>query len=438
MRWLHYQEWRRVETKNSKLIFAPELGRILDVKSLKVFFEKPFFILFIISITFAAAFWFGPRLQSAGDSEAHTYEVLQSFSESTFPPKIGVIREMHDGGHIGYYAIMGRVFRWCHGSLNQVRAFHLLIMFLSFGVFISLGRFYTNRNRLNPLWISFGLLLLAINPYSWNAAFQISFDGMLLLFSLLGLRSFVAEEFGWAAIFTAAAALIDWTGLLLPTAFVATRLSEQTGRVLRPLRLFYFLFPFLIFILPIMAWHGFVPPGEATTWLQTYREKVSPFRMDSLIYALAIFPVYSLWFSWSWGVKCRRRALVISAIAAAVAAPLFFVFPIHSDFWSQIQTGVEKPFGIIDQGALLLAGEYKNLLLFVPYVAGVFLLVQLILMDVLERTRCLRYFIFLFFVIQPISLVVGDRILFLLLPFLILLSLSEGLVGEEGNLSGLS
>jgi len=73
--------------------------------------------------------------------------------------------------------------------------------------------------------------------------------------------------------------------------------------------------------------------------------------------------------------------------------------------------------------------------LFVPWLAGAFLLVQLLLMDVLDRSRWLRYFIIFYFCIQPFVIGAGDGEFLLVLPAVLLLSLSEALVGEEGKLA---
>lgn len=406
-----------------------------SMRTLKFALEKPALIWLVIAAIYVSIFWTSQRELPLGGSEQATYNIIEQFSANAFPPKISLVREVADWGHLGYYAVYGRIFRAVDGDVAQLRLAGLAIVLLGFWVFALLGYRFTYRNRLNPLWISLSLILLAVNPYAADAAFRLGAIGLLLLFLMIAMYLFERDLLGWSAMFTSAAVLVDFRALLLALAFILTRVTSEQSRLLRPGRMAAFVLPFLIGALPIVAWNGIVPLGEAREWLTLFHSKAPLVRPDGLFYALALLPIYSLFFSWTWGIRARSRAMATGAIVAVLCIPLYFLFPVHFSWWDEIKNGAQTPLGLVDHGALLVAGPYKNLVLFVPWLAGIFLFVQLLLMDVLDRSRWLRYFIIFYFSIQPFVIGVGDREFLIVLPLILLLSLSESLVGEEGKMA---
>ena len=402
--------------------------------TLKFGLEKPTFIWILISVLYIAVYWAGPLKHAPPTAveQAHQ-DVIRQFAESSFPPKIGLIRELPALGHLGFYALFGRAYHAVKGELSELRAINLALMLFAFLVFVRLGYRFTYRNRLSPLWISVALLVLAANPYAWGTAFALDWLPLLLVLMLVAMYLFEIDQVGWSSLFSSAAILVDWRAALL--AFVLTRVTGEQSRLLRPERMAAFLLPFVIGALPLIAWEGVVPQGAAHDWLHGFREKESLFRLEGLFYALALLPLYSLLFTWAWGFRARTRALSVGAVAAAVMIPLYFIFPVRPDRWEEVRSGAELPLGLVDQGAIALAGPYKNLLLFLPWLAGTFLFMQLLLMDVLDRSRWLRYFIIFFLAIQPFAFDAGDHQFLIVLPAVLLLSLSEALVGEEGKLA---
>jgi hypothetical protein len=403
--------------------------------TLKIGLEKPGLIWALIAIVYTAVFWTGLKAAPLNEMEQSAYNVTKLFAESSFPPRIGLIREMPDWGHVGYYALEGRVFQALRGDETQMRAVGLAVVLAALLVFVQLGFRFTYRNRLNPLWISLALLVFAVNPYLWDAAFRIGYIGLLLLLLLLTMLLFENGFTGWAGIFLSAAVLVDWRALLLAVAFLLFKITGERSRLLRPERMMGYVLPFVAAALPLIAWQGIVPQGEARDWWHLLRDKSQLIRADGLFYCLALLPINGLFFSWCWGIRARSRALTLGAIWAAISVPFYFIFPIRFEAWAEVKSGIQLPLGLIDQAATLIAGPYKNLILFVPWIAGVFLFFQLVLMDVLDRSRWLRYFIILFFLVQPFVIGAGDQEFLLVLPAVLLLSLSEALVGEEGKLA---
>lgn len=406
------------------------------MRTLKSILEKPAFIWTLITIAYCSVFWSSLKGVPIHSAEEPVVEQVARFSETSFPPKIDLVRSVSDiAGHLGFYAIYGQVYSSSNGSLASLRITGLVLVLLSFLIFIKLGYRYTYRNRLSPLWISLGLLVLAANPYAWIAAFQVNYMGLLLLFLLSALYFYEKEFLGLASISVSLAILTDWRALILAVAFVVTRMMDERSRLVRPERMIALALPFAIAALPFMAWHGPVPQGEVRESWATLIEKRAFFRLDAFFYALALSPLYVPWFSWSWGLRARTRSLVAGLIVAGVLVPLYFLFPIRGEFWAEVADGANVALGLVDLGAMKVAGPYKNLLLFVPFFVGAFLFAQALLMDVLDRSRCLRYFILLFFFVQPFVIGPSDFGFLILIPFVILLSLSEAFVGEEGKLS---
>lgn len=404
--------------------------------TLKFVLEKPFFIWAVIVAIYAAVFW-GGELRHAPFSEREqvVYDVSAKFAESSFPPRIALIRELPDWGHLGFYSVEGRFFNFLKGDPIKLRAVQLVLMSLVFLIFVSLGFGFTYRNRLNPLWISLSLILFAANPYAWSAAYRIDYMALFLVLLLGSMFLFERNRVGWSAILLSVAILVDWRALCLAVAFVVSRFWGERSRLLRPERIISFIIPFLVAALPLLAWQAILPEGEIRNIYHAFRAKTPLFRPDGLFYVLALLPVYALYFSWSWGIRARARALVVGAIWAAIAIPFYFVFPIQPDYIAQVKLSLDLPLGLIDQGALAVAGPYKNILLFIPFIAGTFLFVQILLMDVLDRSQWLRAFVILFFAIQPLVIGVGDAEFLIVLPAILLFSLSEGIVGEQGKLA---
>lgn len=403
--------------------------------TLKFGLEKPTFIWVLITIVYGALFWTTLKGQPVAFQEESAYRIIEQFAQSSFPPKIQLVREVPDWGHLAYYALYGLVYNATKGDIDQMRIVSLAIMLAAFLVFVRLGFHVTYKNRLSPLWVSLALLVLAANPHSWLAAAHLHYTGLLLLFLFLAAYLFEKDQIGLSAFFLSVAVLVDWRALLVALAIVITRVTGERSRLLRPERLVAFVLPFVIASLPLIAWNGIVPQGQATEWWNQFRQSAPAVRVDSLFYAMALLPVYGLFFCWAWGIRARTRALGIGAITAALMVPFYFLFPIRFDYWSEISGAGEMPLGFVDQGAMLIAGPYKNLLLFVPWIAGAFLFMQLVLMDVLDRSRWLRYFVILFFLVTPFTIGVGDLSFLIVVPFMLLLSLSEALVGEEGKLA---
>lgn len=404
------------------------------MRRLKFALEKPTLIWVLITFLYLAIFWTAQKESPPTGAEEATVRIIEQFGDTAFPPKIGIVRDLPDWGHVGFYAVMGRVHAATKGDLVKMRAACLAILLGALFVFSLIGYRVTYRNRLNPLWISLALIFMAANPHFWGAAFHVDGVGILLLFLMLAMYFFEADWIGWAALFVSLAVLVDFRALLLAASFLLTRVTGESSRLLRPERMLAFVLPFAVAILPLMGWGGVVPQGKAHEWFEQFLAEAPKIRPEGLFYAFCLIPLFAPVFSWAWGFRARSRALTVGAIATAVCTPIYFVFPIHFDWWDKVKLGDELPFGLVDQGAHLLAGPYKNLVLFVPWFIGAFLFFQILLMDVLDRSRWLRYFIIFFFCLLPF-VGVSDREFLIVLPALFLLSLSEALVGEEGKLA---
>jgi hypothetical protein len=408
------------------------------MRTLKHILEKPGLIWSVVILLYGTVYWMLLKETPFSDKEQRIFDVIKNFSESGFPPTIHVMRTLPDWGHLGFYTLMGTVYSRFAKVFAQdptlIRIVSLTLMGAVFFFFVRLGKHFTYKNRLNPLWISLGLLVFALNPYSWESAFHLGYMALFLFFLLLALYLYEKEWLAWASLFAAVAVLVDWRGLLLALAFLLARLRSFQGKIIRPERMLFLLFPFLVASLPIIAWKGIVPQGEAREWWQQMQEK-SGFSIEGLFYTLIILPLYTPFFSWAWGIRARIRALTAGGILTAIAIPFYFIFPIQFDAFSSMHYSLEVPLGIVDHGAVFVAGPYKNLLLFIPWLAGVFLCMQLFLMEIFDRSRILRYFIVFYLLIQPFVIGYGDEEFLMVLPFALLLTLSESLVGEEGKIA---
>lgn len=408
------------------------------MRTLKHLLEKPGLIWALVVLLYGTVYWTVIRQTPFSEKEQRIYEVVKVFSDVGFPPTIQVIRNLPDWGHLGFYTVMGTVYsrfgKFFAQDPTLIRVVQLCLMALVFFFFVRLGKWFTYKNRLNPLWISLALLIFAVNPYSWESAFHLGYMALFLFFIVLALYLFEKEWLAWSSLLVAVAVLIDWRGLLLALAFLVARLLSFQGKILRPERVLFLLFPFLVAGLPIMAWKGVVPQGEMREWWVKLREKNS-FSIEALFYTLLVLPLYAPFFSWAWGIRARIRALTAGGILTALAIPLYFIFPIQFDAWNSVRHSLEVPLGIVDYGAIFVAGPYKNLLLFLPWLAGVFLCMQLFLMEIFDRSRVLRYFIVFYLLVQPFVIGYGDEEFVMVLPFILLLTLSESLVGEEGKLA---
>ncbi len=406
------------------------------MRTLKHLLEKPNLVWVGIGVLFALVFWFKMQhLPMDGEQEKKTYEILQTFAEGGFPPKIYLIKTLPDWGHIGYYALMGFFTKSVHSDLSKVKAFHLFFVLACLFIFVRLGYFFIYRNRLNPMWISVALLVFAANPYLWKSAFQVHFLGMFLFCILLSLYCYEKELIGWSSIFLTLAVFIDWQALLLAVAFLISYFFEDKGKLLKPAKWGNLLLPFLGSALLLGSWHGLVPQGEARDWWQTYLSASSVFHLDRFFYALILLVFYSLFFTWVWGLKARSGALTFAAVGTALCIPFYFFFPIQFELWNEAKYGLQVPLGYVDQLAYIVAGPYKSWLLFIPWLVGLFLFFQLFLMDIFDQSKRLRYFIILYFFTSPFVLGFGDESFLIVLPFILLLTLSETLVGEHGKLN---
>jgi len=405
------------------------------MRTLKLGLEKPGFIWLLVVGAYVGAFWGWMRGSALTDSESAVYKILERFSGDVFPPTIGLIRDLPDAGHLGFYAVMGRIYGLVGGDETQLRAVGLALVLAALFVFVRLALHFIYRNRLNPLWVSLGLLVLAVNPYTWKAAVTLDYMGLLLLLMLVSAYLFEKNLLFWSSVASSLAVLVDWRALLLASAFLITRIMGEKTKLIRAERIFAAILPFGIALLPLLAWQGVIPQGEAREWWTQYLAKGPIIKPAGLFYAMALLPLYSLFFSWAWGIRARSRALTIGVIWVALCIPLYFIFPVQSNLWSEVRFGTQTTMGYLDDLAILVAGPYKNLVIFVPWLAGTFLFMELLLLDVLDRSQWLRYFIVLFFASELFAFDGGDRAFLIVLPMILLLSLSEALVGEEGKLA---
>ncbi len=420
------------------------------MRFLKHFIERPGQVWFLILAINLALFISIYSHNPPNESETSMQSIIQGFAQSSFPPKIQLIRELPDWGHVGYYVVMGLAAKVVKGAdevqLFRLRLVNLLIAMFALYFFVKLGWHYTSHNRLHPIWISMGLVLIAINPYTWNLTMQLSYFGMLLLLTMISLHYFDKEDFKNASFALAVAALVDLRALILSVSFIVTRLTQAESKLLRPERAFALLFPIFVACLPFFPWQGVVPFGEVRDWWHEIREKTYLFHLDGLFYSFALIPVYVLYYSWNWGMRARLRSVKVGVIIALILSPFFFLFPIHFDTWSELKFGMEVPLGLLDQLSVRIAGKYKNLLLFVPWFVGVFLFVQMILRDALDKSKILRLIVVLYFIVQPFLFGMGgsttggpgsagDLGFIFIVPYIILFTLSEALVGDEGKLN---
>lgn len=418
-----------------------ELKYIMIV--IRQWLEKPFFIWFWVSCVYVALFMGVLKDKPFTESESATVPILIEYTQSSFPPKIELIKNLPDWGHAGYYALTGGISKLIKANTedkaSRIRFISLVFMLLAFLKFVRLGFHYSYSNRLNPFWISLALIIFAANPYAVFSASQLSFVSLFLFLTLAALFYFEKENFKYSSIFISLAILVDWRALILAVVFVVMRFLNNQSKIVRAERGVALVAPFAVAAIQLMAWKGVVPLGTASEWWGIVREQASFFQLDAFFYFVLLVPIYTLFFSWSWGFRARMRALKIGAILTVVFVPFYFLFPIQFEFWSRIHLHVDQPLGLVDQAAYQIANEYKNLLLFIPWVAGIFLFFQFLLKDMLDQSRGLWLIILFFFLIQPIisgmGAMTGDAGFFMVLPYLLLFTLAEAIVGEEGKLA---
>lgn len=401
------------------------------MKSIKPFLEKPGLIWFVIAILYSVVFWGYQKDQPMGTAETATYSVLRDFGDAAFPPKIELMKSFSDLGHLGYYLVVGRFFRLFGGSVLQLRALHLVMVLCALFLFMKIAEKCTSRNRLNPMWIAFGMLIIAVNPYAWSAAFQINDFALLLILILGSLYAHLLEDLTSASLLASFAVLVDWYGILLAASYIGARITHgESSKLIQPARWFYYVLPLLVAAGILIFWQGMVPDGDMRAVLTEYHDKTGFLRMDSLFYTLAILPIYTLWFSWCWVLRSRKRALRFAAYSIVVAAPLYFIFPQVGDLLSDMRLATGSSAGWIDLLAGLVSVEYKGLLLFIPYLVGFFGSILLAQLEILDRSSIFRWMIGLFLVSQPFMILSGDKMALIGSIFVIFFSLSEGLVGE--------
>ncbi|MGE4233704.1 MAG: hypothetical protein AB7F43_10275 [Bacteriovoracia bacterium] len=390
----------------------------MSVLSVKIFFEKPIFVWLVAISILASIFFVKFQMVEPDSNEVQYLEQMKLFSESSFPPKIDLLRTQIAEGHPGFSTLFGRIYSLSGGKVKSIRAVSFGVTALAFFFFVLLGMQFVYHNRVNPLWVSTALLLFLLNPYSIEAFFKVGWTGTFLLFSLAAFYFFKKDLIPLASLLLAMATLINWVAILLALSLIATRFVENESRILRPERILILILPLFVASLP--AFDAAVRDRLLETWSS---RKV--FRFELFFYSLSALPIYTLYFSWMWGLRARLRAQMLGLGASVVAIPFYFLN----------QVGNSEDLGLLHFGVRQISETYSNLILFIPWIVGMFLFVQLILLNIRSRSRPLRYFLVLFFLVQPLVELAGDRVILLAVPFVLLFSLSEALVGEEGKLS---
>jgi hypothetical protein len=315
----------------------------------------------------------------------------------------------------------------------DLRWVQLAFTISNFILFILICSHLIRKTRLNPLWISVALLLFAFNPTVVLQLLHLNYTPFFLFLLLFGTYAYLKQFYFLQAVCLSLAVATDFRALILVVAFIVSKaLESDQSKVLFIDRILSFIAPFFIAIGLIIFWQGVVPQGEPTQWLQSYRERTPFIRLDYLFYWLCLLPLYFPWFSWVLGFKARSRALLQGVIVTALFIPLYFLFPMSEPFFVR-SVEQQQYFGFIDMFIQRISGEYRNLILFVPYLAGVFLFLQLLLAEILEVSRWIWIFILGLFVIQPFMISSLESHFIIVLPFFLFFALSEGLVGERGN-----
>ncbi len=395
------------------------------MRSIKLLLEKPSFVWLLVSLAFLTLFWteFGSR--SSSPTETKVLQRLESFSESSFPPKIGLVREVEDlQGHLAYYSLMGRVYLLFKDNLFKLRFLNLCFVLLALLIFIQTAYEYVYFNRINPLWVSLALLVFCLNPYFWQICFELSPIPFLLFLLLTSVYYFSKDRLILMSMFLSVACLADGRALFLSIAFIISKILSTQSRVLRLERVIALSFPLFIGLLPYLAWRGFYPDS-----FEHQKFWAGP---EGFFYGLALLALFTPYFSWVWGLKARYREQTIGAILAAILIPLYFIFPLHVE-----KLGFESA---LDMGMLFhwvegLAGAYGPFVFLLPFIAGAFLFFQLLLMSVWERSRHLKFFILLFMASKFLYFSFTESDMLVVIPFVLLLSLSESLVSEQGKLA---
>jgi hypothetical protein len=413
------------------------------MKSFKYLLEKPHLVWILVSLIYVGLFTQFVKPLSydvQGDAlpeVAHSISVFDRFyNQGGHQNQYEFFKQLSDWGHLGYYVPAATILKSMKGNLYRLQLIQFVLGLLVLLFLLRLGLHFISQNRISPAWVSGALILLAINPFFWRACTVLTPMGLLLLLALLTLWAHESRNYFLMALFGSWAVTVDWVALVIPSAIVLSKIAEDRGRVLRPFRLLSFVVPFIVGAMIYVYWQGLLPQGDARSWHEAYRDGgAGLFRLDQFIYALAIFPVYSLWYSWSWAFKSRVRALTLAGVMAGLLLPVFFLVTLHDNLWEKARSGLAVPLGALDSLATTYVGEYRTLVFFLPYVAGAFLLGLLLFMETLDRSRVLRLLILLFFAVQPWVIESTESTFILIVPFISLFSLSEALVGEEGNLT---
>lgn len=397
------------------------------MRVVKNFFERPYLLFVLICTAYVWSFiYFEQTLPSfwhdLGPNEKAENEALywiEFHSNTLFFPRIEEWLTFNPEISFGFVWFFGQVFHFFKGTPITIKWLHLLTLLSTLLLYIKIGYSLTYKNRLNPLWISIGLFIITLNPYTWVHSLILTPIPFLVLLFLFSSWLFEKEWFYTYALTSAFMLLVEWKAIFFILAHFFGRFYQEHSKLLRFERIFSFLFPFSVFGLLIFK--------GSNLFLQQFefikQESLRP--IHTFFYSIILFLIYGSYFVWSWAIRARSRALMKAALCAILSIPLFFFFPFAQQ---------EQFLGLIDWMFFEVVGGYKNIVLCLPWLLGIFVWIQLFFMDVLDRSRWLYFFIFFFFLTQPLMKDAIEMQFYCILPFLCLFSLSEGLVGDEGKL----
>ncbi len=422
------------------------------LRSFRVIFERPYLIWFLLSLGLGSLFAQRGLHREATPHELQSLENLKQFSEAGIFPRISFVKELGDFGGVSYYALASRLLRlknvadsFAGREIELFRWVSFLIMVVTSFCFVQLGNFLSIRTRLSPVWVSFGLLVFALNPTFLIEASRVGYHVFFIFLFLLTLRFHYSSRWALMSLFGTLAVLCDVQALLLFLAFGSAHFLTERTFVMDSNKVFYYLLPVFLGLGLILNWMGIMPSqGSVAQWEAAYRNLGQPrVRVDQLSYVFCLLGIYPLWFSWSWFLKSRQQAKLIAILPVVLGLVLYFVFPMTLDWWNvELLTGAAAnpeaawpALGLLYASLHQLVDPYTNLVLVVPFLAGVYLICLMAQFDHLEQS--LPILIFLVFHLLYMLFVPGElELRFLLtLVMVMMLSLSEASVGEAGNLA---
>ena len=394
---------------------------------LKNILEKPYFILFVCVAAYLIAA-IVQQLQfgfSTTAEEDRVLAILQTFGDGEFPPTLELIRSLQDVSGLFYYAVLGKLGALVKWQLPVLKYTHVFITGVFLYLVTAVGFEVISKNRINPLWISLGVLFLALNPalvMHGGAVDCHVFFAALVLASYLFYRK---QWFFLMACALSAAVLTDWRAPILAVAISVERVLTEESKVLRIERILLFVMPYAFAAALLWQWRGLIPPGGQEYLTMTYSSDRPLFQLNQLWYVLAAIPVYTVVFSWVMALRGRVRSTWTSAIVAIVAIPIYFFVTSDTSVDAVSETQFMQVF------ASLVAGEYSAFVLFVPCIFGLFLVLQSVWLPILEETYAIRIFVLGNILTAPFWLHVNEVLILPLLAFTILFALSEALVGDS-------